>query len=604
MAGSDGFKRTRKSQEAYRVEMTDGTDLVQMAIVYRGDRISVYRDGKLYATHTAKNVDLLSGEDNMAVFGLRHVGGNGSIGGAIEDARIYGRALSVEELKSLKPNEKSAITPFAWWDFENGKAEDRMGVFTHPRLQGGAKIENGALVLGDGAVLVAGRPYKPETPSWPADPPADWLTFHLCHPGPGNAMPGDPNPCFFWKGRYHLHYIYHNYTGFVFAHVSSKDMVHWKWHPTVLCPPTTGHGMFSGTGFFTKEGKPAIIYHGQGSSRNWIQYPADDQFDSWSAPVAVLPKNPDGSVPDIRHWDPDCWLNGDTYYALSGGQNPKLMKSKDLEDWSYLGDVFHKDFPADLGIPKGEDVSCANMFKIGDKWMLLCISHPLGCRYYLGDFKDEHYLPEFHAMMSWNGNHYFAPESMLTEDGRRVMWAWMLNLPIAPTGVQALPRELELPSDGILRMRPLRELETLRYDEKSEKDIEVASGKTHKLACVDGDAYELEVTFPSPKAKEFGVDVLCDAQGEGGIRIAVVGDKKVLRVGGVNAPFELQKGENLTLRIFVDKNFVEVFANERQAAVTAAKKYDPAKVFARVFAEGGDLKVGSVKAWKMKTIYE
>ena len=44
------------------------------------------------------------------------------------------------------------------------------------------------------------------------------------------------------------------------------------------------------------------------------------------------------------------------------------------------------------------------MFKIGNKWMLLCISHRLGCRYYLGDFKDEKYLPEFQAMMSWNGN--------------------------------------------------------------------------------------------------------------------------------------------------------------------------------------------------------
>ena len=85
-------------------------------------------------------------------------------------------------------------------------------------------------------------------------------------------------------------------------------------------------------------------------------------------------------------------------------------------------------------MPKGEDISCANMFKIGNKWMLLCISHRLGCRYYLGDFKDEKYLPEFQAMMSWNGNNFFAPESVLTKDGRRVMWAWLLNLPVAHAG--------------------------------------------------------------------------------------------------------------------------------------------------------------------------
>ena len=66
------------------------------------------------------------------------------------------------------------------------------------------------------------------------------------------------------------------------------------------------------------------------------------------------------------------------------------------------------------------------MFKIGDKWMLLCISHHFGCRYYLGDFKDGKYLPESHTLMNWittdnkgeEGLVYFAPESMVTEDGR------------------------------------------------------------------------------------------------------------------------------------------------------------------------------------------
>ena len=73
-----------------------------------------------------------------------------------------------------------------------------------------------------------------ETPAMPENPPETWLTYHLAHPGPGNAWPGDPNPAFFWKGRYHLHYIYKNHTGFVFAHVSSEDMVHWKWHLSLI----------------------------------------------------------------------------------------------------------------------------------------------------------------------------------------------------------------------------------------------------------------------------------------------------------------------------------------------------------------------------------
>ncbi len=442
----------------------------------------------------------------------------------------------------------------------------------------------------------------PETPAWPEDPPANWLTYHLAHPGPGNAYPGDPNCIFDYKGQYHLHYIYRNHTGFVFAHVSSDDMVHWKWHPTELAPPNTGHGMFSGTGFYTTEGKPAIIYHGEGSGRNWVQYPLDDQFDSWSEPDAVLPKTADGKIPNIRHWDPDCWLNGDTYYALSGGGNPQLMKSSDLKSWVYLGDLLHKDYPTDLGVAKGEDISCANMFKIGDKWMLLCISHRLGCRYYLGDFKDEKYLPDAHAMMSFGNNMFFAPESMLTRDGRRVMWAWLLNVPAAPTGVQCLPRELELPQDGVLRIRPLRELAKLRRDEKSWKDVTVTDGAEHALEELTGEAIELEVTFASPVAKQCGLHLLADDKGEGGVSITAGVERKTLRIGTIEAPFELKPDEDLTLRVFIDKNLVEVFANDRQAAVFAHNQVRQ-NPNVRLFARGGDAAVKSVKAWRIQSAY-
>jgi len=138
----------------------------------------------------------------------------------------------------------------------------------------------------------------------PKNVPANWLTYHLAHPGPGVGMPGDPNPAFYYKGRYHLHYIYKNKHGFAFAHVSSKDMVTWKWHPTVLVGPNTGHGMFSGTGFFTKDGRPAMIYHGQGSGKNYLAFALDDNLDEWTRPVAVEPRTKSGQEAKIRMWDP------------------------------------------------------------------------------------------------------------------------------------------------------------------------------------------------------------------------------------------------------------------------------------------------------------
>ncbi len=278
------------------------------------------------------------------------------------------------------------------------------------------------------------------------------------------------------------------------------------------------------------------------------------------------------------------------------------MKSSDLKNWKYLGDLLHKDYPANLGVAKSEDISCANMFKIGDRWMLLCISHRLGCRYYLGTFKDEQFLPEKHAMMSFGGNQFFAPESILTRDGRRVMWAWVMNLPIAPTGLQSLPRELELAKDGTLRIRPLRELQSLRHSEKSWQDLVVGDGKEHALEGIEGDAVELEIQVAAPVPPTLEIRLLGDDQGVGSLTIATGAQSKNLLAGRTRAPFQLADHEDLTLRVFIDKNLVEVFANDRQALVHGHDKVR-ANPRVRLFAKGGDARVKSIKAWKMKSIY-
>ncbi|MDP6636920.1 MAG: GH32 C-terminal domain-containing protein [Phycisphaerae bacterium] len=637
MAGSNGFVRTGMNPQSFPLETADKKTQVQMAIVYKGDAISIYRNAKPYASYKIRNVDLLSNKNNFVVFGLRHIGGDGSIGGAIDDARIYSKALNADELKSLAPNKASTIKPYAWWDFQGDKLVDRAGRYPHSKLSGGAKLSGGKLVLGRGAMAVCAAtkaaasasnrrpPSKPKgphvviTPMRPENPPSTWLTYHLAHTGPDRAIPGDPNCAIYYKGKYHLHYIFQNH-GHSFAHVTSTDMVHWKWRPTVLTPPITGHGMFSGTAFMTQEGKPAIIYHGQGSRRNQIAIALDDNLDKWTPTWPVEPKIAAGKPGKMRHWDPDCWLRGDTYYALGGGGNPTIAKSKDLKNWEFVGELFHKDFPDNLGVRKAEDVSCANMFKIGNKWMLLCISHGLGARYYLGDFKGEHYLPTHHAMMNWARWDCFAPETLLTPDGRRVMWAWctpwvngmqkvgrkvnfdaLFKSKLQP-GIQCLPRELSLPGDGVLRIKPLRELEKLRRDEKQVKDIIVKGDAVRVLKDIAGDAMELEIVIAAPTAKEFGVNLLCDKDGKNGYVISHGAGAKKLKASYSEPPFELKDGEDLKLRIFIDKSMIEVFANDRQAVVTW-HEYDPKNIRVSLFSRGGELKIKSITAWNMKSIY-
>jgi beta-fructofuranosidase len=65
------------------------------------------------------------------------------------------------------------------------------------------------------------------------------------------------------------------------------------------------------------------------------------------------------------------------------------------------------------------------------------------------------------------------------------------------------------------------------------------------------------------------------------------------------APFALKPGELLTLRVFVDRSVVEVFANDRQAALRRIHPCRPDSVGVSVFANGGAAKVRQVKAWQM-----
>ncbi|HHZ89834.1 TPA: hypothetical protein EYN65_04730, partial [Candidatus Poribacteria bacterium] len=123
------------------------------------------------------------------------------------------------------------------------------------------------------------------------------LNYHLMHPG-NESSPGDPNVAFYLDGVYHLHYIlrhpWQDKHSFAFIHITSPDMLHWTWQTTKLQPSFTDHGMFSGTGFITKEGRPAAIYHGQASGRNQIAIAKDNHLLTWEKPYPVEPKTTEG----------------------------------------------------------------------------------------------------------------------------------------------------------------------------------------------------------------------------------------------------------------------------------------------------------------------
>lgn len=682
MPGSNGYNRTDKEQVDWPKETAQSDEFVQMAIVYRGPQIAMYRNGELYAEYTMGSAPYGFGASTAILFGPRHLSeGVECFFGRIRDARVYGTPLDRETIAGMEPGQPiEGIEPWAWWDFSTTGTYDRAGRFNQVKLSGGAKIEEGCLVLsGDRPAMLAtidGDELNAAAipAGWSkSDPvPASVVQstrllrekllddpyrpgYHFCVPE-DNGLPGDSNGCFYANGRYHLMYLYNRSgVGFCWGHVSSKDLVHWRHHPDSIGPGDGDEGCFSGGGFVDDDGTAYLSYWMLwGDKGIGIAKSSDRHYDHWKK----LDANP---VIKSTEWgitettdekgnpliygsaDPtNIWKKDGKYYILTGSllvlnkygrqpDSPKemrgdrlyLLESDDLENWKYRG-VFYERNPD--WTDDSEDNMCPSFLPLpsspeggqpSGKHLLLFISHNKGCQYYVGEYDTQHdrFIPDTHGRMTWVDNTYFAPEALVDDQGRQIMWSWLTDNPSGEeargwSGVYGLPRCLWLGEDGTLRMRPVRELEMLRCDEKTWNDIALADGDTKTLNNVVGDSCELEVTVESATAPYFGMKVRASSDGEEETLLYYDAQARKLcfdsSQSGVDgrqtleqAPLELEEGESLKLRVFVDKSVVEIYANDRQAICRRVYPGRGDSLGVVLFARGGEAKVSSVKAWEM-----
>ena len=448
--------------------------------------------------------------------------------------------------------------------------------------------------------------------------------YHFVVPE-GLARPFDPNGCIYWKGKYHLFYIFQDrdlpHGGHCWGHVSSIDLVHWTHHPTGLAPRPgdPDQGIFSGNAFVNKQGEATILYHGVGVG-NCIATSSEDDLVNWTKlsanPIIPNPKEGDPEFGKYRSWDPHGWLENDTYYAIFGGKRPSIFKASELDKWEYVGDLLAHAAP---GVDINEDISCPDLFKLGNKYVLVCISHRLGCRYYVGEWKNEQFYPEFHEQMSWVDNAFFAPESLLDDRGRRIMWAWIFDGRSGETskasgwsGTMSLPRVLWLGEDETLRMRPPEELEALRYNPRKMESLTIEADSEMPLKGVSGNSLELNIeAFLAVGDPTFGVKVCCSSDGEEQTVIFYDSVEKKLKIDTTKSSlgegpksveggtFELKPDESLKLRVFVDKSVVEVFANDRQAVMRRIYPTRRDSQGVVLFSRGGVTRAKSIEAWNM-----
>ena len=664
MPGSHRFHRTNTQQDSWPQESVGPDQLVQVAIVYQGSTISLYRNGQLATQYETDRAHVF-GAGLRAAIGMRHVRPFPipvrCFAGKVEEARIYDRALSGTAIAALKSGTPSAVKPLAQWSFEDGTPRDEMGYFSQCTLRGGAFIADGKLHL-DGkddclstGVNYASRVQRRESYAQTLPEQLEQLktdpqvlrfarsrkqlaadpyrpVYHYVNPE-GNL--NDPNGLCTWQGRYHLFY-----QAFPpeaprqhWGHAISEDLVHWTDLPLAIYPGIEDRCHSGST--LVEEDRVVAMYHGY-LVGNMVAVSSDPLLLNWKKIPGnpVIPYIPAGQATGrpYRITDPCIWKEKQGYYSLSGTHwkgaaykdctmVQQLFFSRDLRNWKYLGP-----FVEGTGFTEpGEDGAVPYFWPIGDKHILVFASHPRGSQYLLGDYDtaNHRFKPFAHGRFNYNmmnpgGVH--APSAM--PDGKGGVYVINnLNKALPTQGwdqLMSLVRVLTLREDNTLGIEPVAAVESLRGDTKSVGERTLEAGKEIVLDGIAGNAMELAVELDPKTATDVTLNVLRSPGAEEytkimfsrtpkttiGIDVSHASLHKSVQVRPPEiGPLALADGEPLKLRVFIDKSVVEVFANGRQCVAVRVypQRKDSLGVWLR--ATGGDAVLKRLDAWQMNSIY-
>ena len=432
--------------------------------------------------------------------------------------------------------------------------------------------------------------------------------FHLT---PLVGWMNDPNGFCWYKGQYHLFYQYHPFSRqwgpMHWGHAVSDDLLHWTYMPCALAPDTAADagGCFSGSAVPMPDGRLMLVYTGvqpAGTFRRETQAQClavgdgTDFEKSLLNPVIRHAHLPEGySEFDFR--DPKVWRDDDGMYRLvvSNRHEEKagtvlLMESRDGLDWSFVTEI-------DASCREyGQMWECPDFFRLDGKDVLIVSPQEMHAReeFHAGygtvavlgqydgkerAFRRESVQPVDHGLT------FYAPQTTLAPDGRRIMIGWMDNWETCKEAPRrhpwyaqmSAPREVFI-ENGRLCQRPVREIEglwqdTLRYD-----DIPVCNEMP--LPGIQGRLMDMTVslnmkdsscrrfTLKAARDSSHYVEIRCDlARGElvfdrshGGSHRDIAHTRHVIAE---------PKDGKLSLRLLMDKESIELFINGGERVVTS-----------------------------------
>lgn len=452
--------------------------------------------------------------------------------------------------------------------------------------------------------------------------------FHLA---PYIGWLNDPNGFSFYQGQYHLFYQYNPYStewdSMHWGHAVSRDLLRWTHLPAALAPDEfyDAFGCFSGSAIELPDGKHLLLYTGVreegggktvqtqcvavGDGLDYLKYAGNPVIDEAALP-AGLSRN------DFR--DPKVWREADNSLRcvistcnMDGLGRVLLFSSPDGLSWRFESVLMENDGRL------GRMWECPDFFSLNGKHVLLVSPMdmlPEGFEYHNGngtvcmigryDEGAKRFIPEADQAIDY-GIDFYAPQTILTPDGRRVMIGWMQNPDTCTLnriserkwfGQMSLPREVSV-RNGRLYQRPVRELEQYRSNPVFYKSITVLGNL--RLSGIEGRTVDMEMTIrPDYNCGLYQKFTVCFAQGKqyktslsfrphestlkidrkfSGSRRACIHQRRCL--------VHHEKGM-LRLRIILDRFSAEIFVNDGEQVMSAAISTDIAAKGISFFSDG------------------
>jgi beta-fructofuranosidase len=424
----------------------------------------------------------------------------------------------------------------------------------------------------------------------------------------------DPNGFSVYKGEYHLFFQYHPYSiewgPMHWGHVKTKDFIRWERLPVAIAPDQEfdKDGCFSGSAVEMPDGRQLLMYTGvyrvrredgvmQEIQHQCVAVGDGVDYEKYDGnPILDATDLPEGaSILDFR--DPKIWRDGDTYYAVVGNRPADgsgsilLYESKDGFHWSYDGivDACYNEY--------GKMWECPDFFPLDGKQLLIVSPQemlPIGLEFHagygtvclMGDYNKETHSFDRQRVQSIDyGIDFYAPQTLETTDGRRVMIAWMQNWTTSNCksknarffGEMTLPRELTL-RDGKLIQNPVRELANYHGRRVAYENVRVTS-ETH-LHGISGRILDMTVSVRPANAggyQRFKINIAKD--GEHVTTVRYRPEYGTVRVDRTQCGFPYDivnvrefmvrpRGGEIKLRLVMDRHSLELFVNDGEQAAT------------------------------------